>query len=183
MGARPVIAPEVPEVLPIAAVVFKRGFDIDKLLVDTGYQAKNNGIAVGGLIQETLGGIGGCAQSVHVVDVRSGEKFDIWEDRGPCARGCRLNEHGLAVSEQIIDRAIADKVDLLIINRFGRAESLGRGLIGSFVQALEANIPILTSVRDPYVEAWQEFHQGLAIDLENDDALLDNWVKNICTNN
>ena len=178
MGARSVVGHEKPETNPIGAIIFKRGFDIDKLLVDISRKAAKTGILVGGLVQETCGGIGGCAQSVQVVDIRSGEKFNIWEDRGPCARGCRLNEHGLSISEKILDQAIRDKVDLLIINRFGRAESLGRGLVGSFVQAMEANIPLLTSVREPYVEAWHEFHGCLADNLQSNRTQIENWVNN-----
>ena len=49
-----------------------------------------------------------------------------------CARGCRLDERGLLDAEPAIMAAIADRVDLLVINRFGRAESLGRGLLGCF---------------------------------------------------
>lgn len=161
---------------PIGAIIFERGFDIDALLARVCEIATKNGIKVGGLIQQTRGGVGGCAQSVHVVDIRSGEKFDIWEDRGPCARGCRLDERGLSVSEKILDDAIRDKVELLIINRFGRAESLGRGLVGSFVHALENGIPLITSVREPYHLAWQHFHGGFAIDLASDENAISNWL-------
>ena len=161
---------------PIAAIVFERGFDIDGLLGGICQTAVNAGINVGGLIQETRGGIGGCAQSVHVVDIQSGEKFDIWEDRGREARGCRLDEEGLIISARILDKAIKERVDLLIINRFGRAEGLGRGLVGSFAQALEAGIPLLTSVREPYTDAWRQFHGGLACELESNRKAVDRWL-------
>jgi hypothetical protein len=58
--------------------------------------------------------------------------------------------------------AIADRVDLLVINRFGRAESLGRGLLGIFTAAIEAGVPLLTAVRHPYDQAWEQFHGGFA---------------------
>ena len=33
--------------------------------------------------------------------------------------------------------SLADGVDLIVINRFGRAESLGKGLLGCFTAAVE----------------------------------------------
>ena len=162
----------------LAAVVFERGFYIDALLTRVCETSADKGIKIGGLMQEIRSGIDGGMQSVHVVDVRSGEKFDIWEDRGRCATGCRLDEQALTISEKILDEAIRDEVDLLIINRFGRAESIGRGLISSFAQALEADIPLLTSVRDPYTELWQKFHGGLGVELDASRKSIDQWIAN-----
>ena len=114
--------------------------------------------------------------SIHVVDLRSGEAFDIWEARGACARGCRLDERGLLNSEPAIMAAIADRVHLLVINRFGRAESLGRGLLGCLAAALEAGVPVLTAVRAPYDEAWQRFHGGSAQELTADLSTVVEWA-------
>ena len=72
--------------------------------------------------------------------------------------------------------AIADRVDLLVINRFGRAESLGRGLIGCLTAALEAAVPILTAVRAPYDADWRAFHGGLGQDLPADEASAIGWA-------
>jgi hypothetical protein len=70
----------------------------------------------------------------------------------------------LIVSPRLLSRlpaAIAEGIDLLVINRFGRAESLGRGLLGCFTAAMEAGVRVLTAVRVPYVEAWAAYHGGL----------------------
>jgi hypothetical protein len=112
-----------------------------------------------------------------VIDLRSGRAFDIWELRGACARGCRLNERGLIDAEAPIASAIAERVDLLVINRFGRAESLGRGLLGCFAAALEAGVPVLTAVRAPYEDAWREFHGGLARELPPDWSRVIDWAQ------
>jgi hypothetical protein len=127
-------------------------------------------------MQQAMVDHGQCAASVHVVDLRSGESFNIWEARGACARGCRLDERGLLGAEAAILGAVAERVDLLVINRFGRAESLGRGLIGGFSAALEAGIPVLTAVREPYETAWREFHGGLAQDLYPEPAQAVDWA-------
>lgn len=164
---------------PLAAIRYERGFEIDRLLLVACDELRSRGLQIGGVIQTSSGKGGQCAASVLVTDLRSGETFDIWDDRGACARGCRLDESGLLDAEPSIGAAIADKVDLLIINRFGRAESLGRGLIGSFTAAIEAGIPILTAVRPPYDNAWRAFHAGLALEVMAEPATVIAWALSV----
>jgi hypothetical protein len=157
------------ESVGLAAINYPRGFDIDRLFVDVCAELARRKMRLGGLLQVSTGARGGnCAASVHVVDLGTQQTFDIWHDRGQCASGCRLDEGGLAAAEGVLEAAIAERVDLLLINRFGRAESLGRGLRGSFEAAIAAGVPVLTAVRAPYDEAWRSFHGRLGQELVSD---------------
>ncbi len=149
----------------LAAIHFEQGFDIDDLLTQVCAALARNEVRLGGLLQTVSEGVAGCASSVHVVDLRTGVPVDIFEHRGRFAEGCRLDEGALLEAAPAIHRAIEDRVDLLVINRFGRAESVGKGLIDAFAAAIEAGIPTLTAVRQSYAEAWLAFHGGLATDL------------------
>jgi len=161
----------------LAAIHYPRGFDIDKLLIDVCADLSARGVRLGGLLQISTGDRGGnCAASVHVVDVRTRRSFDIWQDRGPCARGCRLDEGRLADAEVVLREAISDRVDLLVVNRFGRAESLGRGLRPCFEEALAAGISVLTAVRPPYDEDWNTFTGGMAIRLAATKTEILGWM-------
>ena len=84
------------------------------------------------------------------------------------AEGCRLDARGLSEIGALLDRTLDQHIELLLLNRFGTAEAEGGGLRSVFVRAIEAGIPILTAVRPPYLEAWAEFHGGLAVDLPPD---------------
>jgi hypothetical protein len=64
-----------------------------------------------------------------------------------------------------IDAAIRDRVDLILISRFGRAEAEGNGLLACFTTALCAGIPVLTAVREPHLTRWRDFHGGLGVEL------------------
>ena len=162
---------------PLAAIRYTRGFDIDRLLVDVCAELSATGMRLGGLLQISTGERGGnCAASVHVVDLRSRRSFDIWQDRGPCARGCRLDEAGLADAEVVLRDAILDRVDLLVINRFGRAEALGRGHRQFFEEALARGICVLTAVRPPYDLEWASFSGGMAVDLPVTLAAIVDWA-------
>ncbi len=52
--------------------------------------------------------------------------------------------------------------DVLIINRFGRAEAEGKGMRGAIETALTLDIPVIIGVRRDYVEVWETFHGGMA---------------------
>jgi len=165
------------EPVRLAAIAYDRGFDIDRLLVEACERLIRRGVRLGGLLQISTGGKGGCAATVRVVDLRTSTAFDIWEERGPCAKGCRLDERSLADASQAIDKAIADGVDLVIMNRFGRAESLGGGLLASLTGAVAAELPVLTAVRAPYDVAWRRFHGGLAQELHADVTEVVAWAE------
>jgi hypothetical protein len=166
------------ETVRLAAISYERGFDIDRLLVDACERTARRGVRLGGLLQISTGGKGGCASTVHVVDLRTNTAFDIWEERGPSAKGCRLDERGLVAASEAIDKAIADRVDLIVMNRFGRAESLGGGLLGPLTSAVAAELPVLTAVRAPYDAAWTRFHGGLGRELPADVAAVEAWAAN-----
>jgi len=160
----------------LTAIKFQRGVDVDARLTHISHLLSGNDLTVGGLIQEnSCGDVSG----VQLVDIRSQEKFDIWENRGLHASGCRLDEAGLLGSAKVIEQAIRDRVDMLIINRFGRAESEGKGLREYFAQAIDAGVPVLTGVREPYVEAWKNFHGGMAHELISTDTKMENWIANV----
>jgi hypothetical protein len=82
-------------------------------------------------------------------------------------------------AEPILLAAIAERVDLLIINRFGRAESLGRGMLSIFSRAIDAGVPVLTAVRRPYEVAWHSFHGGMGSELAPDIGAIEAWARAI----
>jgi hypothetical protein len=73
--------------------------------------------------------------------------------------------------------ARGSNVELLVLNRFGKAEAEGGGLRSAFVRAIEAGIPVVTAVRSPYIAAWSEFHERLAVDLTPDLGAVLAWCR------
>lgn len=161
---------------PLAAIRYERGADIDGLLAGVCVDLSGMGLRLGGLLQVTAGEPGSRAAAVHVIDLRTGQAFDIWQDCGPCAKGCRLDENALATAEPALQAAIDAGVDLLLINRFGRAECYGRGLRPVFESALASRVPVLTAVREPYDRGWAEFHGGLAVELPAEADRIVRWA-------
>jgi nucleoside-triphosphatase THEP1 len=146
----------------LAAIHYERGFDINDILRAVSNKLQVKGLAVGGVIQEAEFRGDGCCAHLNIVDIRTGTTERITQNRGRESRGCKLDPRGLAAISHCITDAIDVGVDLVIINKYGRAESEGDGLLSCIEDAISAGVPILTTVREPYITAWNLYHGGLA---------------------
>lgn len=162
--------------LPLAAIRYQRGYPINDLLDRLRRKLLEEGVRVGGATQENSGPHD-CCEQMTLVNIATGTRTKISQDLGAAASGCRLDPGALIEFGNILDAAIGENVDLLIVNKFGRAESEGHGLRSLFTKAVDAGIPVLTAVREPYSDAWQEFHEGYASDLPTDLAAVAQWCR------
>jgi hypothetical protein len=163
--------------MSLGAVLYETGFDIDRLLwmaVDT--LRERSGV-VAGVIQNSAATDEGCCAPMNLVDLRTNRVFEISQALGPHARGCRLDQRGLAEAAGIIGEAITTDIDFVVINRFGKAEENGGGLLSCISDAIGASIPVLTAVREPYLDGWRKFHGGLATDLSPSENSVLTWCK------
>lgn len=78
---------------------------------------------------------------LDLLDLRTGERARITQDRGSESRGCKLDEQALLSMAHCIESAIRDAVDLVVISRFGRAEAAGHGLLASCADVVCAGTP------------------------------------------
>lgn len=159
----------------LAAIRYESGFRIDEFLESLRQRLRDDGLRLGGATQENAGTVADHCAAMTLVNIATGARIRISQDLGSQARGCRLDPYALAQFGALLDAAIDESVDLLILNKFGRAEADGHGLRGIFARAIEAGIPVLTAVRPPYVEAWTKFHEGLAADLAPDLERVRAW--------
>lgn len=166
-------APDPAEARRLAAIRYAGGVPIDELLRAVADRLAAAGIRLGGLLQEATAENGECCALMHLRDLRDGSLVTISQDLGAGAKGCRLDPAALAEVAARLEATLDDDVELLVLNRFGKAEAEGNGLRAIIQQAAAAGIPILLAVRDDYAEAWARFHDGLGIDLPADrDAVL-----------
>ena len=67
--------------------------------------------------------------------------------------------------------------DLVILNKFGKAEENGGGMRHAIGAALLADIPVLLSVSEPALPAFEHFADGLCMVIEADAQVLREWLK------
>ena len=154
---------------PLTALSFARDDTlIDTLLAEAADALKARGLRVSGVIQRRgnggqNGGDGEChCAATDLVVLGSGAVFHISQPLGDGARGCRLDPGALAQCCRHLEEEVAQGCDVLVLNRFGKAEAEGHGFRDVIAMALERDIPVLAGVRNEYVEAWSGFGQELA---------------------
>ena len=54
---------------------------------------------------------------------------------------------------------------MLVINKYGIAESEGRGLVDEMTRAASEGVPVLATVHNKYVDAWRNYSGDLGIEL------------------
>ena len=114
-----------------------------------------------------------CDMDVRVLP--DGPVLRISQDLGAGARGCRLDGGALelAVAE------VAPRLDgaaLLVVNKFGKQEALGRGLVPVIAEAVGRGLPVLLGVNALNLPAFLDFADGLAEALPADPAAVAGWA-------
>ncbi len=128
------------------------------------------GVRVGGVYQRTIRPDAERKRMV-VIDASTGAEFSISLDEGPKLESCVVDDSALAEASMVLRKAIAAKVELLVVNKFSKQESLGRGLGPDMFEAMTQGIPVLTSLHERYLEPWRDLSGGvgtlLACDMES----------------
>jgi hypothetical protein len=70
---------------------------------------------------------------------------------------------------------IAAGCDLVLLSKFGKLEADERGLFGAFQAALDAHIPLLTSVSPAFEEPWKRLAGQSFIILPADPDAIGVW--------
>jgi hypothetical protein len=115
---------------------------------------------------------------MYVTDLLGGDEIKISLDRGNEARGCRLDPDAFARVDAWIERAVLERVDLLIINKFGREEARGRGLRPGIAEALIAEIPLVIGVSTQNVCDFLTFVGDCATRLKPEIEAITAWCRN-----
>ena len=92
---------------------------------------------------------------------------------------CRLDVGRLTELAKRLAAALEDGADLVVINRFGRAEAEGGGLIDLISQALDSDIPLLIAVPERRFSDWVRFSCGMNVRLACRREALDRWWRSV----
>lgn len=162
----------------IAAVVHGADDDPDRVLIGFADDLRRSGLRPVGVVQA-----GRSCQAENprlgVVMLPGGEAVCLVSDPEACGAGCRLDAGRLAELARRLAAAMQDGADLIIINRFGRAEAEGGGLVDLIAQALDADIPVLIAVPERRFSDWIRFSNGMNVRLACHREALDRWWQSV----
>jgi len=162
--------------LKLAAVIYRSGEDdVDSLLATFAADLIREGHRIGGIVQHNTKGACGPRDLMRMVDLMTGRAIPICQALGGGAVSCKLDPAGLADAAVSVSRAIAENVELVIVNKFSKQEAAGGGLRAEIAGAVVAGLPILAAVSDKVYDAWAEFTGGFGTTLLCERRVVDDW--------
>lgn len=161
------------DALTLAAVVYDEGDPVDAVFAQVRAALEGKGLRVGGVIQSP------CAETIYATHIETGRSLDLMQDLGACAEGCRLDTGALAEAAGLLAQSLAGRPDLLLVSRFGRAETEGGGFLAEIGEAAMAGQPTLIGVARKREAEWRAYAGDFAVSLPCDiDAVL-RWRRSV----
>jgi nucleoside-triphosphatase THEP1 len=172
--------PAMPSPPPQAAAILDDGGTVvmDSFLTQLVRHEQALGRRVQGCVMHRPGRAEGCAATMWLVDVLTGEQHLVSQPMGTGSKACRADPQGFARASRIFRTALADSPDLVVCNRFGDLEAGGAGFHAELLEILAQGLPLLTTVAERNIEAWQAFTGG-ALVLPPDEAAVHAWVEQV----
>ena len=167
-----------PDLSQIGVVVYGDGLFRDALIAQCAAHLVASGYRLGGVVQSNAHQRGRRRCDMYVKDLLGGDEIKISLDRGNEARGCHLDPDAFARIDAWIERAVLERVDLLIINKFGKEEVHGRGLRPVIAEALIAEIPLMIGVSTRNLCDFLTFFGDSATRLRPDVEVITAWCRN-----
>jgi hypothetical protein len=159
---------------PLGAILFEEGEDVNAIMADFAQDLARSGCRVAGFVQVLEDGPDGRPEP-RVQDLETGARLPVFQNLGRSSQACRVDPGALIEIGRRLAEALLRRPDLLLINRFGRLESEGDGVIDEIAAAALSGIPVLIGVAWRYHEAWRQFAMGLDDELACSRAALDAW--------
>jgi hypothetical protein len=159
----------------IAAIVYGPGDDVDALLAEFVTRVKRRGIAVAGLVQVDTGDDACVVGDMSLRDVATDCLISICQDLGPNATSCRLDPQGLAQAAGLLREALERDPALVVLNKFGKAEIEGGGLVDEIGICVTRDIPLAIGIPRRFLAAWDIFADGLDVQLPATIEALEGW--------
>lgn len=163
----------------LSALVYAAGTGrrTDQILCNIAAALSDQGYRLAGTVQRAFERADRCACDMIVCDLATGHELKISQDRGAHARGCRLNPQSPEELVGSTETALADGVDALIVNKFGKQEGLGAGFRDVIARAVTDGIPSLVAVNVTCIEAWRVFAADIADEMSPDEDSINAWFQ------
>jgi nucleoside-triphosphatase THEP1 len=167
--------PERPA--PFAAAVYPAKKGDRKGLARFVESLKKSNVRVGGILQEKIDlGDNGMGR-VEAINIATGQRTSINKPTSETSRSrdCSLDVSALTATTAILRTAIEDRVDLIVVEKFGDEEREGKGLTDEILQGIAAGIPLLIAVPESNLDVWTECSGGMGDVLPFDETAFHGW--------
>ncbi|QOK74547.1 DUF2478 domain-containing protein [Brucella suis bv. 2] len=141
----------------LAAIHAAKDVPVDPLLAEIAARGKQDGLRVAGFFQHRGKDTEECCRDIEIEHIATGITQIISQPLGTGSRGCRPDPAALADVAGALLGELEAGAQLLILNRFGKGETEGHGFRSVIEAAYARQIPVLTVVRETYIDGWRDF--------------------------
>lgn len=168
-----------------AAVVFRHDEHDRQALADFARELSDSGCRLGGIIQEAFFDNQGRRTHIDSVDLATGDRVTINQPSRTWPEGtdCTLDTAALADAGAPLRRALIDRPDLVIAEKFGEQEQSGAGLADDILAVIAEGLPILVLVPEPALASWREVTGGETTEVLCEADALRCWWRDRFTGN
>jgi len=148
-----------------AAVLYTPETTERSVLAAFAEELKTKGLKVGGLVQQDHLDDQGVKDGIDAIAVDTGEHIPLKRPtESDFVNGvCSLDHSALTESTGALRRAINNKADLMIVEKFGEQEQKGAGLADEILSAMAEGIPIIATNIEGNVELVSDGYNGILI--------------------
>jgi len=169
-----------PDAPPLAAIVYPNEAYPQAMFQRIVDHCRSRAMRLAGVLQHPA-----CDDPAHRCDVVledliSGARTELFERRGKGATGCRLDVAALTDVTVRIEHALQHDPDLLVLNKFGKVEAEGGGLVDPIAAAIDLGIPVIIGVPSRNLAAWRAFAGDLAVEFAQDLSAIAEWLEVAC---
>lgn len=169
-----------PEVTArVGVLLYETSAEIDAILTEAVERLRARGVSVGGLLQRFGEPLPNGKYRMWVDNITTGESIRLDRYRGAGASACILDPDALAQAACMLCRIVEARPDLIIVNRFGHAETDGGGMRPEIADAVCSGAAVLLAARFTYLDALEDFLGGPPTVLRPSATAIVDWVEHI----
>lgn len=148
----------------------------DALIASVADQLTKDGVRLAGTVQSNIERPDRRKCDMDLIILPDGPVVRISEDRGDLARGCMLDSGALEQTVVAVQQRL-EGARMLVVNKFGKREAEGRGLVPVIAEALELGLPVLIGVNGLNLAAFLAFAGEEVSPLPADAVIVADWCK------
>ncbi|MCJ1900743.1 DUF2478 domain-containing protein [Paracoccus versutus] len=148
----------------------------DAVLSAVAQRAAALGIALAGTVQPVDPDAPPEKCNIVLALLPDGERRNVSFDLAPGMTGCRLDPDALEAAVMAVHDRLPGAQGL-VVNKFGKQEAVGRGLVGAIGEACARGLPVLVGVSPQWREAFLAFAGGAAEALPADEDQVLAWLQ------
>lgn len=166
----------MPTTSPIAVIANRPEFDSQAALTAAVDRWRRAGVKVVGAIAQNQPA-GEICDADYMIDVASGQRTHVRLETPPAGTACHMDRMAMNATGSGLLSQIPD-ADVVVLSKFGKLESMHKGLWPALMAAIAAGKPILTTVSPKHAEACRAFAPD-ATWLHADSAEIERWCQRI----